>query len=781
MRIRELTLSWFRGAAAEATLPTSDKSMVVFGPNGAGKTSFVDGIEFLLNKGKIDHLSHEYARRLDDAVVNTHAPATATRRVALKTDDGSEVAASIAPGGAPRFSGEEVVAGWSKRRVVLRQDEVSEFVHQSKGDKYSALLPLIGLGPLETVAANVRALAKRFKEEAKLDRLAAELDRMKEDWGRAFPGMDRAAVGEAIKELHLNYLPGETMPGSIGSALAALRPVLEARVAGLTKEHAQHLHITTAHEAGLSECVAEAVLASEKAAALAQPLLEERLAVLKSASAFGSKIQDDDTIACPACGSSVLAADFNAHVAAESARLESATTAFEVRRAAFSRLANAVATAKSALGRPDMDAWRSAPQQVPIAAALAVLAASDADRLREGMPPEDLAQLRDAVLAISRHLADCVRAVPPSVEALVRDQKSIEAASSHPTMRAHTERIGKIRQMMEFLADAEAQVRAEIKDRTEAVIASITTDMQRMWGILHPAEPIDQVRLYQAEDAEKAIDIALRFHGKEQLSPRLTLSEGHRNSLGLCVFFALAKKDGRDLPLVLDDVVTSFDREHRTFVADLLLQEFATTQVLLFTHDHDWYVELRRRLPGKQWGFKVLLPWSDPAAGIRWDPAPYGLGAARALLDSNPTSAANTARSVMDVRMPVIAEQLEIPVPYIKGARNDLRGAKELLDRFQGRVGKHFRKKDAKGNHVPSDEPAVLAKAVTDWLATYGNRGSHGAYLTRPEAERLIVACEQFLSALECPDCGSALWQVTEGDGACRRCDCGALLWKLGH
>ena len=201
--------------------------------------------------------------------------------------------------------------------------------------------------------------------------------------------------------------------------------------------------------------------------------------------------------------------------------------------------------------------------------------------------------------------------------------------------------------------------------------------------------------------------------------------------------------------------------------------------MLLFTHDHDWYVELRKRLPGKQWGFKVLLPWSDPTTGIRWDTSPHGFGAAQALLDSSPISAANAARSVMDVEMPVIAERLEIPVPFIKGARNDLRGAQDLLNRFQGRVSKCFRKKDAAGNHVACSDPAVLAKAVTDWLVTYGNRGSHGTYLTRTEAERLIAACDQFLSSLECPDCQTALWHAADSDRSHLRCDCGAQRWML--
>ena len=144
-------------------------------------------------------------------------------------------------------------------------------------------------------------------------------------------------------------------------------------------------------------------------------------------------------------------------------------------------------------------------------------------------------------------------------------------------------------------------------------------DIQRMWAILHPVEAIENVHLYLPEDADKAIDIGLKFHGKAQDSPRLTLSEGYRNSLGLCIFLAMAKREtDRDLPIFLDDVVVSLDRNHRGMIVELLQKEFSGRQVVILTHDRDWYTELRQQLGGKSWAFKALLPYETPQIGIRW-------------------------------------------------------------------------------------------------------------------------------------------------------------------
>ncbi len=104
----------------------------------------------------------------------------------------------------------------------------------------------------------------------------------------------------------------------------------------------------------------------------------------------------------------------------------------------------------------------------------------------------------------------------------------------------------------------------------------------------------------------------------EQASPRLTLSEGHRNSLGLCIFLAMASQDRSDRPLVLDDVVVSLDREHRAALVAILAERFAARQLLLLTHDRLWYDELRQQLPADVWSFHELQPFDGPEQGIRW-------------------------------------------------------------------------------------------------------------------------------------------------------------------
>jgi hypothetical protein len=138
--------------------------------NGAGKSSFVDAVEFVLKDGKIGHLAHEYSgKRQENAIPNTHKPEGQAAELSITFEDASELKLALQQScswttwernGRSRI--------WDYRRTVLRQDEVAAFIHDTKLGKYSALLPLLGLHPMEVAAENLRQLVKSIEEASRL-------------------------------------------------------------------------------------------------------------------------------------------------------------------------------------------------------------------------------------------------------------------------------------------------------------------------------------------------------------------------------------------------------------------------------------------------------------------------------------------------------------------------------------------------------------------------------------------------------------------------------------
>ena len=181
MRVESLRLSWFRGAGPEVSLEPKGKSLACFGPNGAGKSTFVDALEYLAGDSKIDHLSHEYAGKSQiNAVRNTHAPAASPATIEVAFSNGATLAASISAKGAVKIApseeaAETALASWRSAQLILRQDEVARFIHATKGEKYSALLPLLGLGEIETVVENLHRLAREVAKQGQVAELEARI------------------------------------------------------------------------------------------------------------------------------------------------------------------------------------------------------------------------------------------------------------------------------------------------------------------------------------------------------------------------------------------------------------------------------------------------------------------------------------------------------------------------------------------------------------------------------------------------------------------------------
>lgn len=263
-------------------------------------------------------------------------------------------------------------------------------------------------------------------------------------------------------------------------------------------------------------------------------------------------------------------------------------------------------------------------------------------------------------------------------------------------------------------------------------------------------------------------------------SPRLTLSEGNRNCLGLCIFLAMAKREAdADTPLFLDDVVVSLDRNHRSGVIDVLTQEFADRQVIVLTHDRDWYTDLRFQLDGQNWIFRTLLPYEKPEVGIRWSQKTTTFDDARAQLVKRPDSAGNDARKIMDIELAAAAEKLRVVMPYLRGDRNDKRMAHDFLSTLISNAADHFKIKD--GKDVKPYTEAIEAMRIADGLLlSWGNRGSHTFDLEKQEAKKLIDACELVMERFRCGECGRFVWYADAAASKVLQCHCGRLRWRYG-
>jgi hypothetical protein len=234
------------------------------------------------------------------------------------------------------------------------------------------------------------------------------------------------------------------------------------------------------------------------------------------------------------------------------------------------------------------------------------------------------------------------------------------------------------------------------------------------------------------------------------------------------VFLAMAETFNEKIRfLVLDDVVSSFDIEHREDLAMLLVERYEDWQLIVLTHDQRFFERIRRAAP--RWIARQLTSW-DFGTGPRF----MGylstdlVGRGRTLIDSGDAlEAAREARRALEEFLQEWCEGIGAPVPFRRGFQNDRREAQELINGIR-------RKADKLDGATKTAFKATLTGLEADLQLTL-NSEVHASqdWASDGEVEGAITRIEEALSQMTCSNCSSRVWRRwNDRTGMCR---CGEL------
>ena len=310
------------------------------------------------------------------------------------------------------------------------------------------------------------------------------------------------------------------------------------------------------------------------------------------------------------------------------------------------------------------------------------------------------------------------------------------------------------------------------REGLSAVLGAISRDVNEYFKFLHPGEDFDQIELVPTE--ERGIEFRLKFYGKPISPPMKILSESHLNSLGICLFLASAKHFNKvNGFLILDDVVSSFDTNHRRPLARLFSDKFPDTQFLLFTHDDLWFELLKHDLPPNRWLFKELAKWCREN-GVEVIESPMSLKERiQYCLNINDIEgAANKCRTLIEGVLKEKCENLGVRMEYRSREKNDQRDARELIDGLAAylKENQSLREKEKK---------LLFSQLRADQLLT--NIGSHHrdlrtTSLARGDIGLILKDIDEFEALFKCPRCKKqARIAYSPRNSKPKQCECGEL------
>ena len=588
-RLKSLTLTAFRGSTTTFKLDfeKSKKLTLIYGENGTGKTTICDAFEFL-SREKVGSLENRgMGKGLEKFWPTAGKPVTALA-VDLET---SAVKCSGRIVGA-KVSISPIAA--RPRIELLRQRQILELIQAQPAARYDAIKRFIDISDFEASEEALRQFIKSLTDKRE-DAQQAEDQSLLELQGFYEAAGESADINAVIWAKQKLAEPSGNLDEDI-IAIGKLRSAFDALKAFPERVETRQAAVTTA-ETALAD--AETALAAVAQAAINGAA--DILAVLEAGSHFLHA--HPDATECPLCGSEENAANLANDVASRLVCLAGLRAATATHR----QHTTALTAAKNALAQIDSDYGKA------IAIYTAAKYSHDwkADvQLPTDVPPTDLPLLTDWL-----GTNEATAQTWPAVEASWREEKKFTAALKLASER-YNSNLASRTELDVLLPKMEEALKICIEQRQEFinnVISEIAQEVGKLYEKVHPGEGLDTIALPLDPKKRASIELEANFSGHD-VPPQAYFSQSHLDTLGLCVFLALATRDRADeTVLILDDVLGSVDEPHVERVIGIIYEISAKFQhTIVTTHYRPWREKFRWGLlkPDQDCQFVELTSWS---------------------------------------------------------------------------------------------------------------------------------------------------------------------------
>ncbi len=214
----------------------------------------------------------------------------------------------------------------------------------------------------------------------------------------------------------------------------------------------------------------------------------------------------------------------------------------------------------------------------------------------------------------------------------------------------------------------------ERRQFTDSILAKIATEVGRLYELVHPSEGLEKISLELDPKKRASLEMGATFGGIKNAPPQAYFSDSHLDTLGLCVFLALAMLDSPEHKiLVLDDVLASVDEPHVERLIEMLYQETSKFKhCIMTTHYRPWKEKLRWGwLQNGQCQFVELSKWTN-TNGLTLISSLPDVTKLRSLLVENPIDpqlVCSKAGFILEATLEFLTQLYECSVPRKAGGR----------------------------------------------------------------------------------------------------------------
>lgn len=747
--LKSLRIKEFRGSTRDFSISFDGKKplSLIYGENGTGKTTICDAFDFVAN-AKVGSLENRglgtlapfwptIGKAKADILVELTVDATTWKAQATSK------AVTLIPNTPP------------PRIEVLRRSTVLKLVQDAPSEKYGAIKPFIDISAIEQAETVLRALVRdtRQTESEAANRIAENsesLDRLRQQ-----------SITTILDPIEWAKSEIATPPKALTQDLALLRATVTAIKAVIDMQSDVSASIADLEAA--QESVREANEYLERASSNAQNSDAELIGILQAAKQHF--VSHTEGAICPLCESQEKAIGLVERV---NDRLAKLTELQHARENVLSENSNA--EKKRTLHQSNKEKIKRLAK-----AALDQIEATPSSWKKTHDAIES--QLADAESTGS--LGDIeATALSSAVNATNDFCTSIEnKANTYKIIKALLEQYDnnlsrqlQVSKIIPKLDQALGICESQRKKFLDGILSAIAAEVGRIYEVIHPGEGLNKISLKLDTKKAGSLDLSAEFLDKQDQPPHAYFSESHLDSLGLCIFLALAGRQApEDTIIVMDDVLGSIDEPHVDRLIEMLYVESKRFKhTIITTHYRPWKEKFRwgwlrsgqvELIELEQWDSKTGIQ----VAGLTQAP----LLELRNHLMQTPIStqaACASAGVLLEAICDYLTALYECAVPRRKGKPT----LGDLLPNIKGKLKESLRVevKQADGSYVSVvlsgmfDQLQQMAQLRNIFGCHYNDLAMH---LPGSDANQFATAVHEIATALICDDEG---WPGSDKSGS---------------
>jgi energy-coupling factor transporter ATP-binding protein EcfA2 len=792
------------------------KSIAIFAPNGCGKSGYADAIEYLFSlDGSVEHLGkgnenserggkhalpHVLAEELEIPPTisvtlknnETRPEISVTRPV--KTGRNDEIPSALS----------EVIAKSPAHRVLRQHDLRSFVVDMDPREKYSEISRWLGLEHLERVLAHLTRTENDL-ENANPDREITErLRDIQESTEGEITDKDQKSVLDWCSHQIEKYLEGTQSLDSIEDLKNSIKKIEELNAelsirnkaaSGIIEAKKNLENFRTkilAEDIGLLFVCRQNLRQLKSANEEIQSLKKStKDAVFQDVWISSKKLLDAETVVkCPVCltpwKDTNVGSQKNAGIHLSSSL--SLLSAYREAQAKFEELqtqySENVRKLVSALRKAHPEAntlslEKNANEISQLETAVEELSFEDDVLSKSDQYILYFQQCQDlfSVKLLNELSKINVEEIPDEsykIQNLIDRLKKLEVALIRlDQLDEKTRAYIQVTKDFNTIADV---IRARAGELVDSILQSLKTDITRIYKKIQDADAIPDIIIEQ-NSTDKSVLLRVKFYSDERrVPPAGYLSESQLNTLGLAIFLCAVKKFNRDFPfIVLDDVVSSYDADHRARIVDVIAEDMSEFQVFLTTHDERFYNSLKMRLTPKGWQFDRISGW-EINSGPRKQSDVMNDEHIQNLIDNgDPKIAGNALRQYIEEWLDTKCADYEVHIVHKRPIKEFDRTIYDFWDPFLGKI------KGMKGGFFENQMKNELCferfKSHSFMLNFYShNQGNPYSWGGIGDVDYVFKEFKEFQKLFNCFSCGKPLKYNHDADKL--YCMCGQQFFK---